>query len=221
MLFCARIETAVVSARISLEPERVGGILCWSLRAPVVCYLASTRRVSVLVSVFQGLPDLASGQTPKALAAPSVSPWVSSRNPGKKLLLSNPDPLHPAKAFVSCATQNTIAVEGFGLPGMEQATMPPALGQPERRWTFRALLPNCVGLLLVRVILGITSPLGVGAFLKPIFLKRNTHSLSVFQKKKTNRHLGGGCPGLQGTRRLADDLRGGGFVRRWSLPAKR
>ena len=64
--------------------------------------------------------------------------------------------------------QNTIVVEGLGLPGMVQATMPPALRQPERRWTFRALLPNCVGLLLVRVILGITSPLGVGAFLKPI-----------------------------------------------------
>ena len=178
--FCAlssRIRTAVVSARRALEPERVGGILCWSLRAPVVCYLASTRRVSVLVSVFQGLPDLASGQTPKALAAPSVSPWVSSRNPCKKLLLSNPDPLHPAKAFVSCAMQNTIAVEGLGLPGMVQATMPPALGQPERRWTFRALLPNCVGLLPVRVILGITSPLGVGASLRPFVLKNETQSL--------------------------------------------
>ena len=45
--------------------------------------------------------------------------------------------------------QNTIAVEGLGLPGMVQATMPLALGQPERRWTFRALLPNCVGLIPV------------------------------------------------------------------------
>ena len=115
------------------------------------------------------------------MAAPSVSPWVSSRNPSKKLL-SNPDPLHPAKAFVSCAMQNTIAVEGLGLPGMVQATMPPALGQPERRWTFRALLPNCVGLLPVRVILGITSPLGVGAFLRPFVLKKETQSLYVFPK---------------------------------------
>ena len=44
-----------MSARRALEPERVGGILCWSLRAPVVCYFASIRRVSVLVSVFEGL----------------------------------------------------------------------------------------------------------------------------------------------------------------------
>ena len=85
--------------------------------------------------------------------------------------------------------QNTIAVEGLGLPGMVQATMPPALGQPERRWTFRALLPNCVGLLPVRVILGITSPLGVGAFLKPIVLKRNTKPICF--SEKPNRHLGG------------------------------
>ena len=166
-----------------------GGILCWSLRAPIVCYLASTRRVFVLVSVFQGLPDLASGQTPKVLAAPSVSPWASSRNPSKKLLLSNPDPLHPAKTFVACAMQAAIVVEGRGQSRMVQATMPPALGQPERRWTFRALLPNCVGLLPVRVILGITSPLGVGAFLKPIVLKRNTKPICFSQK--TNRHLGG------------------------------
>ena len=119
-----------MSARRALEPERVGGILCWSLRAPVVCYLASTRRVSVLVSVFQGLPDLASGQTPKALAAPSVSPWVSSRNPGKKLLLGTPRVLHPAKAFETCAMQASIAVEGLGKPRVVQATMPPALAQP-------------------------------------------------------------------------------------------
>ncbi len=139
--FCAlssRIRTTIMSARRAVEPEKVGGIFCWSLRAPVVCYLARTRRVSVLASVFQGLPDSASGQTPKALAAPSVNPWVSSRNPSNELLLSNPD-LHPAKEFVSCAMQNTISVEGLGLPGMVQATMPPALGQPERRWTFLGL----------------------------------------------------------------------------------
>ena len=147
-----------------------GGILCWSVRAPVVCYLASIGRVSVLVSVVSGLPDLASGQTPKALA-PSDSPWVSRRNPGKRLLLSNPRTLHPAKAFVSCAMQNTIAVEGLGEPGMVQATMPPALGQPERRWSFKALLPDCVGLLPVAEILSITSPLGVGAFLRQFVLK--------------------------------------------------
>ena len=58
--------------------------------------------------------------------------------------------------------QNTIAVEGLGEPGMVQATMPPALGQPERRWSFKALLPNCVGLLLVAEILSITSTLVSG-----------------------------------------------------------
>ena len=80
--------------------------------------------------------------------------------------------------------QNTIAAEGLGLPGMVQATMPPALGQPKRRWTLRALLPNCVGLLPVRVLVGITSPLGVGAFLKPDFMSNETQNLFVFLKKK-------------------------------------
>ena len=81
-----------MSVGLFLSQRGVGGILCWSLRAPIGNYIASSRRVGGgPVTVFchskawwklfilapPRVPDLASGRTPKALAAPSANPGVS------------------------------------------------------------------------------------------------------------------------------------------------